>query len=81
MTDLKHQIEASLAGFKGKDLKPAAIGLFETLGYRSPRTLDLDPSPEAFLRQFDRPESPLNRERAGMEHWRSVHLLFQLTDD
>ena len=81
MTDLRQQISDALAAFAQRPLADAAIGLFETLGYRSPRTLDIDTSPEAFLRQFDRPESPLNRERAGVEHWRSVHLLFQLTDD
>ncbi|MBU0678606.1 MAG: Eco57I restriction-modification methylase domain-containing protein [Verrucomicrobia bacterium] len=81
MTDLKHQIENGLAGFKGKDLKKAAIAFLNTLGYRSEKVLDLENTPEAFLGQFDRPDAPLNRERALVAHWQTVDLLFQLTDD
>jgi len=39
MTDLKHQIEASLAGFKSKDLKQAAMAFLNTLGYRSAQVI------------------------------------------
>ena len=63
MTDLKHQIEASLAGFKGKDLKQAAIAFLNTLGYRSEKVLDLENTPEAFLAQFDRRDRPCARTR------------------
>ncbi|MFA5187397.1 MAG: Eco57I restriction-modification methylase domain-containing protein [Patescibacteria group bacterium] len=81
MTDLKHQIEASLAGFKGKDLKPAALAFLNTLGYRSEKVLDLENAPAAFLAQFDHRDRPLRKDKALFGQWKSVEFLFQLTDD
>ena len=43
MTDLKHQIEASLAGFKGKDLKQTAVAFLNTFGYRSEKGFEQEP--------------------------------------
>jgi hypothetical protein len=41
-TDTKQQIEAALRAFSGADLRAASIGLLNTLGYQSEKTLDLD---------------------------------------
>ena len=81
MTDLKHQIEASLAGFKGKDLKQAAMTFLSTLGYRSEKVLDLENTPAAFLAQFDHRDRLLRKDKALFDQWKSVEFLFQLTDD
>ena len=81
MTDLKHQIENSLAGFKGKDLKQAAIAFLNTLGYRSEKVLDLNNTPEAFSAQFDRRDRPLRKDKALFGQWKSVEFLFQITDE
>jgi len=40
MSDIRQQIEASLAGFGKDDLKTASIGLLNALGYQSEKTLD-----------------------------------------
>jgi len=46
-TDIRQQIEATLRVFSGSDLRDAPIGLLNTLGYQSEKTLDLDNTPEA----------------------------------
>ena len=46
-TDTKQQIETALRAFSGSDLRDASIGLLNTLGYQSEKTLDLDNTPEA----------------------------------
>jgi hypothetical protein len=81
MTDLRQQISEALTAFAQRPLADAAIALFETLGYRSEKRLQLGNTPEAFLDHFDRPEAPLNRERAFVSHWQTIDLLFQFTDD
>ncbi len=79
--DLRQQISDALAVFAKRPLVDAATTLFATLGYRSEKRLRLDNNPETFLTQFDRPDAPLNREKALVVHWQSIDLLFQLTDD
>ena len=54
MSDIRQQIEASLAAFGKDDLKAASIGLLKTLGYQSEKTLDLDGTPAAFLAACDK---------------------------
>ena len=48
-TDTRQQIEKALRVFAGADLRAAAIGLLNTLGYGSEKTLNLDNTPDAFL--------------------------------
>jgi len=81
MNDLRPQIADALAAFAQRPLAEAATDFFATLGYRSEKRLALDNTPEAFLAQFDRPEAPLNRDRALVAHWQSIDLLFQMTDE
>jgi len=48
-TDTRKQIETALQAFSGADLRAASIGLLNSLGYQSEKTLDLDNIPDAFL--------------------------------
>jgi adenine-specific DNA-methyltransferase len=81
MSDIRQQIEASLAGFGKDDLKTVSIGLLNALGYQSEKTLDLDNTPDAFLSEFDNRDRKLRQDKALFERWKSIDLLFQLTDD
>ena len=45
-TDIREQTETALLAFSGSDLRDASIGLLNTLGYQSEKTLDLDNTPE-----------------------------------
>ncbi len=76
----KGLIEESLKAFGSLPLKEAAIALFECLGYRSQKRLDLKPNTKAgFLSTFVQ-DRPFNREQAMVDDWQSVDFLFQLTD-
>ena len=81
MSDIRQQIEASLAVFGKDDLKTASIGLLNTLGYQSEKTLDLDNTPDAFLSEFDKRDRKLRQDKALFARWKSIDLLFQVTDD
>jgi len=77
----REQIHNALKAFARGTLRDNARRLFDVLGYRSERRIDLSPNTaEAFLDQFD-PEGKLNAKTALLDHWRSVDLLFQLTGD
>ncbi|MBI3249159.1 MAG: Eco57I restriction-modification methylase domain-containing protein [Deltaproteobacteria bacterium] len=77
----KERIQDALVAFANGNLRDNARQLFDTLGYRSEKRIDLSPNTaEAFLDQFD-PEQKLNAKTALLDHWRSVDLLFQLTSD
>ena len=79
--DTRQHIQTALQAFSGADLRTASIGLLNSLGYKSEKTLDLSGSPEAFLDQFDNnPERGFHKEKAIFEDWKEIHLLFQLTD-
>ncbi|MDL1959296.1 MAG: hypothetical protein LWX01_06460 [Deltaproteobacteria bacterium] len=45
--ELKTQIRQRLLAFSGADLRDATIGLLNSLGYQSKKTLDLDITQEA----------------------------------
>jgi hypothetical protein len=51
--EVRQAIQIALAGFAAKPLAAAAIGLFESLGYRSERRLTF-PSLATCLAEFDR---------------------------
>ena len=44
-SDIREQIRTSLAVFGRADLRAASIGLLNSLGYQSEKTLDLDNTP------------------------------------
>ncbi len=63
--ELKTQIQQCLQAFAGSDLRAAATGLLNTLGYQSEKTLDLSGTPEAFLGQFDNnPKQAFRKDKA-----------------
>lgn len=77
-TDLRRQIAEALAAFAEKPLRQAATAFFATLGYRSDRTLPIA-SVDDFCRQFD-PDGKLNHPSALKAEWKSIEIVFQLTD-
>ena len=82
--DAKHAIRDALVVFASGPLAENATRLLNTLGYSSNRTLALSPnSADAFVEVFrDRiPDVRRTRERASMDEWLTVDLLFQLTGD
>ena len=80
-TDIRQQIETALQVFSGSDLRTASIGLLNTLGYQSEKTLDLDNTPDAFLAEFDKRDRKFRKDKALFERWKSVEFLFQIADD
>jgi len=75
-TDTKHQIETALRAFSNADLRAGAIGLLNTLGYQSKKTLDLDNTPDAFLAEFDKRDRKFRKDKALFERWKTVEFLF-----
>jgi len=80
-TDRRKQIETALRAFSGSDLRTASIGLLNSLGYQSEKTLDLDNTPDAFRTEFDKRDREFRKDKALFERWKSVEFLFQITDD
>jgi hypothetical protein len=71
-TDTKQQIETALRAFSGSDLRAASIGLLNSLGYQSKKTLDLDNTPDAFLAEFDKRDRKFRKVKALFERWNSM---------
>ena len=79
MNQHKNDIKNALHRFTGGNLADNARRLLDTLGYRSGRTIALEPNTaEGFIENLD-PSNTMNRERARLDEWESVDLLFQLT--
>ena len=81
MNQHKNDIKNTLKRFTDGNLADNARHLLNTLGYRSDRTMSLDPNTAAeFIDNFD-PSNTMNAERALLDEWESIDLLFQLTGD
>ena len=81
MNQPKDEIKNALQRFSDRNLAENARNLLNTLGYRSERTLSLEPNTaDGFVEHFDS-HNTMNRERAQMGEWESIDFLFQLTDD
>jgi adenine-specific DNA-methyltransferase len=78
-TDLHPAIEQALTAFNTQSLPAAAQAFFKTLGYKSDRTIPVG-SIDTFCRQFDS-EDRLAHPSAQRDQWKSVHLVFQLTNE
>lgn len=66
----KEQIQNALKAFASGNLRANARQLFDTLGYRSEKRIDLSPNTaETFLETFDS-EKKLNAKAALFDHWR-----------
>jgi type I restriction-modification system DNA methylase subunit len=78
--DRKQAIEASLQGFVDRPLREAGLQFFESLGYKSGRRVPLTPNTaENFLATFGQ-SRPISPDQALTPDWKSVDILFQLTD-
>jgi adenine-specific DNA-methyltransferase len=74
----KQHIQAALHAFKSGTLRHNALALCDALGYRSDRTLELEPNTaHGFQDTFDLVLAP---QRALTDEWVSADVLFQLTD-
>ena len=83
MNEPKKKIERALHQFASGNLADNAKHLLNVLGYESGRTVRLRPNTaERFLEEFNQdPERRMNPDRALIEEWESVDLLFQLTEE
>jgi len=77
---MKNNIKTQLETFQTQPLRPAALALLNTLGYHSPKTLELDGSPATFLERFNQnPEATrFNEEKAQVGDWTEVPLFSHL---
>ena len=81
MNQHKNDIKNTLKHFTGGNFADNARHLLDILGYRSERTMSLEPNTaEAFIENFD-PSNTMNAGRALLDEWESIDLLFQLTGD
>ena len=81
MEQHKNDIKDVLKHFTGGNLADNARHLLDTLGYRSKRTMSFEPNTaDEFIDYFD-PSNTMNAERALLDEWESIDLLFQLTGD
>ena len=82
-TELKEHIKSNLRSFAADKLKENALKLFETLGYKSDRKVDLTPNNVEGFKNFLSKHSKNfhNEKKAHLEEWETVDFLFQLTDD
>ncbi|MDE0041925.1 MAG: hypothetical protein OXT74_07810, partial [Candidatus Poribacteria bacterium] len=81
MNQHKNDIKNHLKRFTDGNLADNARHLLDILGYRSERTISLEPNTaEEFIDNFD-PSKTMNANRALLDEWESIDLLFQLTGD
>ncbi|MDF7824088.1 Eco57I restriction-modification methylase domain-containing protein [Pontiellaceae bacterium B12227] len=80
MSNSKNGIVQSLKGFRSGSLCENATALFNSLGYKSDRVMEMENTPDAFIEQFDTRDRKLNREKALFDCWETMDFLFQLTD-
>ena len=79
-TELKPQLQTALAALQSGDLSTRATELFQLLGYRSDKTAPLaTKSADELLENYDL-DGKFRREAARVSDWKSVDILFQLTD-
>ncbi|MDE0184908.1 MAG: Eco57I restriction-modification methylase domain-containing protein [Candidatus Poribacteria bacterium] len=78
MTTSKQEIKSALQRFTDGNFAENARYLFEILGYRSQRAMDLEyNTAEEFLEVLDR-HGKVNQQRALLNQWDSIHILLQL---
>ena len=79
MREKKDAVETALRQFTAGNLADNAKNLLKALGYESQRTMDLEPNTaDEFRASFDY-GGEVNPERARLDEWESIDLLFQLT--
>ncbi|MCY3682994.1 MAG: Eco57I restriction-modification methylase domain-containing protein [Gemmatimonadetes bacterium] len=79
--EYKQKISGALQRFKAGDLAQNARNLLNTLGYHSDLEMDIEPNTaKGFIAEFDLSDK-MNRERAQIDDWVSIDLLFQLREE
>ena len=79
---LRKDIELALKDFQHTPLQPSASNLFNTLGYSSRKTPPVPLRTAArFVELSNRAGGNMNTERALLDEWESIDLLFQLTGE
>ena len=79
MPDLRESIQSALQDFRTKPLREPATSLFKTLGYTSNRTLPIN-TLDSLREQLD-PKGFIREDNAHVSFWKSVHLIFQLSEN
>jgi hypothetical protein len=77
--EVKQRIQQSLKEFSHGTLIENGIHLLNTLGYRSERQVVLSPNSLEGLVEIWPPIAQINQEKALINDWLSVDILFQLT--
>ena len=80
LTDEATIVEA-LRAFDSGSLASNASRLFDVLGYRSGKTLQLEPNTTAGLLELANRAAFLNPAKAHADKWLTIDFLFQLTDE
>lgn len=81
---LRTALQATLHSLATGNLHASATALLATLGYASPKTLDLPTQPQAFAHEVENllgGSKQLNPLHASLADWKSAAFLFQLTND
>ena len=79
---MKEKIKNDILAFQNQNLKESTKNLFNTLGYKSERTTQIKNSNyQGFKDAFFDAGTVFNKEKALIHDWKSVDLIFQLTDD
>ncbi len=77
----KQKIAEALQRFRSGNLAQNARDLLNTLGYHSDLEMDIEPNTaKGFIAEFDLSDK-MNRERAQIDDWVSIDLLFQLREE
>jgi hypothetical protein len=74
--DILQEIERAINAFAGyHSLKTGANGLFDVLGYRSKRQIEIAPNTAAGFKAMFAPSAAFRDDRAMTPQWRSVDML------
>ncbi|HBM15389.1 MAG TPA: hypothetical protein DD381_03455 [Lentisphaeria bacterium] len=80
--DTKIAIQNALKAFSSGSLSDKAISLFTSLGYNTERHNPFDQKDYAFFKEsFLEGNTRFNEEKALVKEWKSIDLLFQLTQE
>lgn len=81
-TDTKQKIKQSIQAFSDGNLTKNALQLFQTLGYNTQRQAPLGkPNYPVFKDSFIDLQSKFNKDKALVQDWKYVDLLFQLSKE
>ncbi len=79
--EYKQKISDALQHFKTGNLAQNTRNLLNTLGYHSDLEMDIEPNTaKGFMAEFDLSDK-MNLERAQVDEWESIDLLFQLREE